>query len=30
MDIDNMRPGLKDLGLTYYETLEQIPGRGKA
>jgi 4-hydroxy-4-methyl-2-oxoglutarate aldolase len=29
MDIDNMRPRLKELGLTYYETLEQVPGRGK-
>jgi len=30
MDIENMRPRLKDLGLTYYETLEQVPVKGKA
>jgi 4-hydroxy-4-methyl-2-oxoglutarate aldolase len=30
MDIDNMRPMLKEQGLTYYETLEQVPGEEKA
>jgi 4-hydroxy-4-methyl-2-oxoglutarate aldolase len=30
MDIENMRPALKELGLTYYETLEQVPGMEKA
>ena len=30
VDIENMRPMLKERGLTYYETLEQVPGRGKA
>jgi len=29
MDIENMRPKLKELGLTYYESLEQVPGKGK-
>ena len=29
MDIENMRPRLKELGLTYFESLEQVPGKGK-
>jgi hypothetical protein len=27
---ENMRPNLKELGLTYYETLEQVPGKVNA
>jgi 4-hydroxy-4-methyl-2-oxoglutarate aldolase len=27
MDIENMRPKLAELGLTYYETLEELEGR---
>jgi 4-hydroxy-4-methyl-2-oxoglutarate aldolase len=30
VDIENMRPTLKELGLTYYETLEQVRGMEKA
>jgi hypothetical protein len=25
MDIEKMRPKLKKLGLTYYDTIEQVP-----
>jgi 4-hydroxy-4-methyl-2-oxoglutarate aldolase len=30
VDIENMRSALKEIGLTYYETLKQVSGRGKA
>jgi 4-hydroxy-4-methyl-2-oxoglutarate aldolase len=30
VDIENMRPTLKELGLAYYETLDQVPSMEKA